>query len=153
MGRHVVVTDKDRKIAKELLTGKSIYDVLTENGYSPKWARQGKAALSKGMQSAMLEQGQRIEWLGEKLLENPRLIENSVVGWLYQAMIDGRSKGVTAAKLLGGHRKVDMFTSDAQQNVLIIQAPSDWKAPDRNYAPKAQAPALPPAEDDLPEYE
>jgi hypothetical protein len=153
MGKHVVIREKDRDMAKEILAGKPIYEVLIANGYSPKWARQGKAALSKAIQSAMLEQGGRFEWMGARLLENPQLIENSVVGWLYQAMIDGRSKGVTAAKLLGTHRRVDMFASDAQQNILVIQAPSDWKAPNVTYEPEQQEPALPPAQADLPEYE
>jgi hypothetical protein len=153
MGRQIIVTEKDRIIAAEILKGVPIYQGLVGNGYSEKVARQGNAKVSKAIKLAMLEMGQRDDWMGEQLLANPKLIENTVVGWLYRAMQDGRSRGVTAAKLLGQHRKVDMFASDQQNNVMVIQAPSDWKAPDVTYAPQEQQPALPPGEADTPDYE
>lgn len=151
--KDVYVTEKDRQIAKELMEGKPILEVMVGHGYHESYARKGRAALTKGIKLALLEQGTKYEWMGQQLLENPQLIESSVVGFLYESMMKRTNKGTTAAKLLGQHRRVDMFASDAQQNVLVIQAPVDWKAPGQRYEPKEETPALPPAETDLPEYE
>lgn len=150
----VRITEKDRVIAKELLEGKSILETLVGNGVNENYARKGAAALTKGIKAALLEHGTKYEWMGSKLLENPKLIENNVVGFLYESMLKRTNKGVTAAKLLGQHRRVDMFASDAQQNVLVIAAPSDWKPADGQPVAAAGMPtALPPAEADEPDYE
>jgi hypothetical protein len=149
--RTVHITERDRLVAKDLMEGKTIMEALVGNGYSEKVARKGQAALTNPIKAALLEHGTKYEWMGSRLLENPRLIENNVVGFLYESMLKRTNKGVTAAKLLGSHRTVDMFASDAQQNVLVIASPSDWKQPERSFQPEAQPKALPPGDaDDVP---
>lgn len=151
--RPVHITEKDRQIATELLEGKSIIESLVGHGYNENYANKGQAALTKGIKAALLEHGMKYDWMGSQLLDNPKLIESSVVGFLYESMLKRSAKGVTAAKLLGQHRKVDMFASESQNNVLVIQAPSGWQAPDVKYQPEKVPDALPPSDAELPDYE
>lgn len=161
MANEITITERDRRIAAAVLKGdKPIYEILIAEGVRPSTATKGQAALTKGIRLAMLQmRGRHYATVGKELLSDPQQIEQHVTGFLYESTLDRNSKGVAAAKLLGQHKRVDMFTGDAQQNVLVIAAPADWKPKvhERDGVAREKTidvpAALPPAEDDLPEYE
>jgi hypothetical protein len=161
--RTVTITAQQRMVAKLMLEGDekqkkySMKDAMLLAGYAESVARRGNAAIGKAIRLAMLEfQGEHLQQMGQELRANPELAHDTVVGWLYQSMLDRNTKGVGAAKLLGLHRAIDMFVKDGnQQNVLVIQAPTEFSGlTNGNVSKDEDIPkALPPANADLPEYE
>ena len=156
--RPIIVTDRHRIAAKAISDGKSIYDAMLEAGYSPSVAKRGHAGITRGIRQALVDMGngKRFAMMGKQLRRDPERLHDAVVGALYDASVNPRSKGVNAAKALGNHRLVNAFVQDATQNILVIQSPAEWagkKAADNVAAPKGAQKALPPSETDLPNYE
>jgi hypothetical protein len=141
---------REMKAAELLLEGKNIRTALLGAGYATTTANQGRSAITNGILKALLLQGFQYEEVGRQLIENPELAERTVMGFLYQSIRDRNSRGVNAAKLMGMHKRVNMFVADQQQNVLIIQAPTGWEKPADAPEPKPQPN---PREKDMPEYE
>jgi hypothetical protein len=142
--------EREQKAAGFLLEGKPIREALIRAGYATTTANMGRKAITDGILKALLLQGFQYEEVGRQLIENPELAERTVMGFLYQSIRDRNSRGVNAAKLMGMHKRVNMFVADQQQNVLVIQAPTGWEKPADAPEPKAQPN---PREKDLPEYE
>lgn len=157
-GRPIVVTDRHRIAARLLNEGKSIYDAMLEAGYSPKTSMKGHRGITRGIQQALIDsgKGKAFAMQGKMLRDHPERLHNAVVGALYDAAVNPRSKGVNAAKALGNHRIVNAFVQDQTQNIMVIQAPAEWTgkaATDNAKLPNGAKKALPPAETDLPPYE
>ena len=129
-----------------------MHAALVEAGWSERQARKGRAAVPNRVYEIMLERGVPFEHIGRKLLEHPERIEARVVGFLDDAMMRRTNKGVSAARLLGSHKRVNAFVEDQSQQVLVIQAPADWK-PGQFKPSEPVPPALPPSEAEFPEYE
>lgn len=156
--RPIIVTDRHRIAAKAISEGRTLKDAMLEAGYSPSVAERGHAGLTRGIRQALIDmgQGKRFAMMGKQLRQYPERLHNAIVGSLYDAMVNPRSKGVNAAKALGNHKIVNAFVQDQSQIGIIIQAPAEFKISDSavkqieaEKAPKA----LPPAESDLPNYE
>jgi hypothetical protein len=142
--------DREMKAAEYLLEGKNIREALIRAGYATATANRGRQSITNGILKALLLQGFQYEEVGRQLIDNPEMAERTVMGFLYQSIRDRNSRGVNAAKLMGMHKKVNMFVADQQQNVLVIQAPTGWEKPADAPEPKAQPN---PRERELPEYE
>jgi hypothetical protein len=149
-GNSIEPEDREWKAAQFLMEGKAIRDSLIRAGYPTSTANKGRNAITDGILAALLALGFEYEGIGEEIMRSPERAENTVMGFLYKCMVDRNSRGVNAAKLMGMHKKVNMFVADQQQNVLVIQAPTGWEKPADTPEPKPQPN---PKERELPEYE
>ena len=116
-----------RVVKDALMAGCSIYDALTQAGYSEKQARKGKAALPRAVFELMAQDElHEYENLGKQLLRNRNRLESFVVSFLYCRTLDGRTAGLKAVELLG--RQIGILNptprkKSAQYAQAVIEAP------------------------------
>jgi hypothetical protein len=117
-------TESHRRVKDALLSGSSIYEALCAAGYSHKQARKGRVAIPAAVFELMTrEELLAYESLGKKLLKEKKRVEECVVGFIYEKMMQGRDDGVKAARLLGLHCGVLKLTEEAhiQDKSLLIE--------------------------------
>lgn len=145
--------DRIEKLVGMLAADKPVCDALREAGFPEAAARKGwRRVPKKALALLMQRHGIKQEKIGHALMQDPNALEARIVGAMHDNMIMGRSKGVNAAKVLIQHKSVaSAFVHESANNVVVIQAPADWKPkPAIEWDDK---PALPPSEADFPEYE
>ena len=59
---------------------------------------------------------------------DPKVQEKIVRGRLMENTIRGKDAGSMSAKILGSDKRVNMFTPEVQQNVLVLQMPQHLDA-------------------------
>lgn len=140
-------------VAKALADGSSITDAMIQAGYSQSVARMGRSKIPKAVYALYFEMtGRELRTIGEAMCNNPKMAEHLLVGSLTKSMIERNSKGVNAARALTHHISVaEKFTPEQQNNVVVIQAPADWKPPTKEYKDWESLPPV--AQQALPEYE
>lgn len=142
----MAITSQQRKAARLLAGGKSIFEALTAAGYSATQARKGLARItrSKGLRQALEEELRRFP---------PDVRANIIRLRLLSNVISGEDHAVKSAKLLGSDKEVNMFTTETQQGVFIIAPPSDGFRELAACHPEPLGPQPDPRSQELPEYE
>lgn len=141
------------KLAELLNADTPVCKALEEAGYPESTCKRGWKGVPKIVNRLLIRSmGERQERMGLQLMKDPAALEARIVGTMHNNMVQGRSKGVNAAKVLIQHKSVaSAFVHESANNVVVIQAPADWKP---TALPQwDDKPALPPTEADFPEYE
>lgn len=154
LSRKELMGERLRILVDQLKKDVPVCEALSKAGWPPRQARKGWIAVPQRAVELLIEQGVKFERIGQHLVKAPSKMEYRIIGAMHERMVTGAKDGVNAAKLLSQHKSVsNQFVQDAAQNVLVIQAPNEWKpsAPDA----KPHEPAKPGKviERELPEYE
>jgi hypothetical protein len=116
-----VPTQRHRKLAHDLVhSGKSIYKVMLENGYSEWVARLGMNGVPKTVLALMPKESNLVA-LGSIEAD---LQEKLVRGRLVMNTIQGTDRGVNSAHKLGMDKRISMFQPDIQAGVIVLAAPN-----------------------------
>jgi hypothetical protein len=121
--RHQVLTELLKK-------NTPVCQAMREAGYTEQRAQRGWRAVPVEVTQMLLDSGARHIRMGKALAENKekKELEHAIVGAMYERMVEGHKDGVPAAKILTTHKSVaSSFIQEQQNNVVVIQAPSDWK--------------------------
>jgi len=121
-------TEKQKKemaqaIVKRVhMDGEPITRVLTDFT-TPRQAKKGWAAVPDEVLklAGLSKKGKALAALGRQLTAQNQ--EDLVRGRLAQNVISGKDGGSHSAKILGSDRRVNMWTPDVQQGLIILQAP------------------------------
>lgn len=147
-----LVAERVRTLVALLKDDKPVCEALREAGYPEAQVKKGWEAVPQRVIEFLIEQGVKFERIGEVLIKAPGRMEKRVIGAMHERMISGAKDGVNAAKILTQHKSIaNQFVQDAQANVLVIQAPAEWKP--TAAEPRKVIDATPPTETELPDYE
>lgn len=148
------VESKQSKLVELLHNDKPVGKALLAAGYTQHQARQGWASVPKAVIGKLIEQGMKFERIGDALIKAPDRMERRIIGAMHERMVTGAKDGVNAAKLLSQHKSIsNQFVQDAAQNVLVIQAPNEWKPGQQDAKPHEPSKPGKVIERELPEYE
>lgn len=137
-------------LADHLRNNVPVGEALVKAGYTETQAHKGWDAVPQAVTHMLLASGVKLERIGKALKEDKEKLENRIIGAMHERMVEGHKDGVPAAKILTTHKSVaSSFIQEQQNNVVIIQAPSDWK-PETLEKPEPKQLTKLPA---LPEYE
>ena len=115
------VTERQKRLAQQLVDGAPIQTAMIEQGYSPHLAKQGARRIPKAVLRLMPKLAKsNLMTLGEMSSTEQ---ETLVRGRLAYNTIVGQDKGVLSAKALGSDRRVNMFTPEVQSGVVVITTP------------------------------
>lgn len=141
--RHALLTELLRK-------NTPVCEALLEAGYSEKQAHKGWESVPQAVTAQLLSKGVKHQRMGKALQADKDGLSARVVGRMYERMMDDGKDCVNAAKVLTTHRSIASdFIQEQQNNIVVIQAPSDWKAETLDKPEPKQLTKLPA----LPEYE
>jgi hypothetical protein len=123
-------TERQRKAAANLAAGMTIKSAMLEAGYSRATSIAGMQAVPATVQALTLEQhplvikGRAASYQGMRNLVLGRLIENCE---------KGQDKGVLSSKALGSIKELNMFQSEQQQGLVVLnlQVPNTGEVPDK----------------------
>lgn len=90
---------------------------------TPRQAKKAWAAVPAEVMkmAGMSKKGKLLAEMGRQL--DAKTQEDLVRGRLAQNVISGKDGGSHSAKILGSDRRVNMWTPDVQQGLIILQAP------------------------------
>jgi hypothetical protein len=113
-----------REFARAYVDGAPLTKALVLAGYSPKQAKKGMVIVnrSKGLRQAIAEHGKLLAELGRSLTVQQQ--ENLVRGRLVLNTIRGTDKGALSAKALGSEKRVSMWQSVTQRDLVILNSPT-----------------------------
>jgi len=120
-GRCTKDKEKLKEAARMIVNGASYRDALLHAGYSLKTAKTGRSAVPAAMWDEIVSLGRRYAAIGAKL--DAAEVSNTIKGRLYINAVAGKSDGNEACKLLGSHKDHQLFQSDSQTGVIVLQAP------------------------------
>ena len=114
-------TDRQKKAAELLKdTNKTIKSAMLEAGYAPGTARLGMQAVPMTVQALGLK-GSSVYQAGRGMsIED---LKHLAIGRLVLNVTEGRDGGVMSAKTLGSHRELNLWQSESQVGVLVVNAP------------------------------
>lgn len=114
---------KDLAVFKQAIkAGKSLKQAKIAAGYSKHTAKMGTHQLAKPFKSAWVKEQQKLIALARA--HSPEDQENVARGALLSNVYEGKDRSVQSIKLLGQDKRVNMFTSDSQVGVIVIQPPA-----------------------------
>ena len=99
----------------------TIEAALLEGGYTPRQSKKGLACVPNAVWRKMGKNAKKLIKLGEV---DPKMQEKIVRGRLVENTLKGKDGGTMSAKVLGSDKRVNMWTPEQQNNVLILQAPN-----------------------------
>lgn len=116
-------------LIEQLQNDVPVCEALRNAGYSEGVASRGWASVPESVIEHIVARDARFGRIGHALIKKPDETEARIVGKMYHEMMNGEKQvPVAAAKVLTTHKSVaHAFVQDLQQNVVVIQAPSDWK--------------------------
>jgi|SRR5262252_4214220 len=98
----------------------TIQEALLDSGYSELQAKKGLAAVPDTVLRMLPRNAKRIIKLGSI---DPQTQEKIARGRLLENALKGKDAGSISAHRLGQDKRVNMWTLETQNNVLILQAP------------------------------
>lgn len=117
------------KAAKLLNEGLPIKHALMEAGYPESVARQGKNAITKPIQDALvlLHTGRlkELAQLGKSMTPEERA--DVVRGAILANVADGKDRAALSLKMLGQDREVNMWQPEIQQGIIVLQSPKGFE--------------------------
>jgi hypothetical protein len=125
-GSHLTtgVQDRHRRVAKGILCeGKPIRRALLDAGYSEASANQGMARIRRSVPLAVAY-AQEVEQLQKMPVPPAEARAQIVRAKLLENVAKNKDNAVASLKLLGQDREVNLWKSESQQGVIIINAPS-----------------------------
>jgi len=127
----------------------TIRDALLAGGYSSQTAARGLAALPQGEREKFkqarheyaLKKLGKFEDLGKNV--TPEQQEHVVRGALLENVVTGKDRATASLKMLGTDKRIQMFTPESAQGILVINAvaiPSFDNIPGLGDEPNTQLP-------------
>lgn len=113
--------ERQIKAAELLAEGKPILHALVEAGYSENTARLGLNGVSDTVMQLIPKSGHGLMQLSRVLSWEDH--QHLVLGRLAKNVMDGKDSGSASAKILGGHKSLNMWVSEANINQVMIQLP------------------------------
>lgn len=113
-------TTRQKKAAEGLAAGKPIQTAMLEAGYAPGTARLGMQAVPLTVQALGMK-GSSVYRVGKALTTDD--MRALAIGRLAINVTEGKDGGVMSAKTLGSHRELNLWTSETQVGVMVINAP------------------------------
>ena len=99
----------------------TIGQALLDCGYTELQARKGISSVPDAVWRLLPRNAQKIAKLGRV---SPEMQQDLVRGRLVENTIRGKDSGSMSAKILGSDKRVNMWTPEQRNNVLILQAPN-----------------------------
>jgi hypothetical protein len=118
------LSERDVRLKSELESGKSVCAALRSAGFPESRAKQGRRAVPKRVLADLAASGSEYAAIGKTL--DAEHVEHFIAGKAYMSAVTGDSKGLEGAKLLGSMAKYNLFASEQQAAVLVINAPEGW---------------------------
>lgn len=131
------VEEKHRTVARNVLRkGMAISHALMMAGFSPAQASKGmhKVRLCYGLRTAFREEGEKIarekEAAAKSMVLDPWAKREEMIVNLLEGNIKAkRDRAIGSAKLLGSHKKLNLWQPEFQNGVIILNVPD---LPDRS---------------------
>lgn len=119
-----------------LANGGSIQRAMLAAGYSEGMAKQGLAKLPEQLKSFALDKIRPYIEMGRKITAEEQ--ESAARGMLLANLAEGKDRAVKSAELLGRDKRVNMFTPEIQQGIIMLNVPESLAS-----APLDEQPLLP----------
>jgi hypothetical protein len=138
--------EKHVQVAKDVLRrGKTIYKSLVDAGYAPKQAKKGMDVVkrTRALRIAFQQETAKIE---KELAETPLrprgwdVREQLILARLEKNIRAGKDTAVMSAKLLGSHKKLNLWQPENQTGIIILNSPAegtDFRVPDSKMLPSS----------------
>lgn len=126
--RPAEVQPRHREIAKRVLRkGQSLLRALTDCGFSETQARKGLVIIrqNNALRTAFADEAEamRQEKKDRPITPDWGTIEGDIIHRLHENVLDGKDKAVMSAKVLGSHKKLNLWQPEFQQGIVILNAP------------------------------
>ena len=110
-----------KKAASLLAQGESYSSALLAAGYSPNVAKKGRAGVPDAVLRMVPKKAAKLRELGKL---GSDVYRELVLGRLAENTIQGKDAGVMSAKTLGSTKELDMFRTESQVGVIVVNAPN-----------------------------
>jgi len=110
-----------RRCARLLAQGVSYSEAMIQSGYSVNTAKRGKDGVPDVVWRMVPAKAKRLLELGKLDTETYKRL---TLGRLADNVIQGKDGGVMSAKALGSTRELDLFRTESQVGVIVVNAPN-----------------------------
>jgi hypothetical protein len=129
----VKITPAMRECAKNVLRkGMKIGEALVKAGYSETQAKKGLRLVrnKKALSQAFREETRKIEAERQEdpLFPVEGALEGLIMNRLQSNIVKGEDKAVMSCKIAGSHKKLNLWTPELQQGIIILNAPGSGAA-------------------------
>ena len=110
-----------KKAATLLAQGESYTKALLAAGYSPNVAKKGRAGVPDKVMRMVGPKAIKLRELGKL---SPNVHKELLLGRLCENVLQGKDGGTLSAKALGSTKEIDLFRTESQVGVIVVNAPN-----------------------------
>jgi hypothetical protein len=125
----LISEEEARKLARRVLRqGKPIGEELRKAGFAPRQARKGMRRVQESRtlrRAFLMEKDAIIKGPSKEFALDVEQAEGLIVDRLKKNIKAGTDKAVMSAKLLGSHKKLNLWQPENQTGIIVINTPTD----------------------------